>query len=426
MRTLSGIRSRTPHARRIRNTLLTGIGAAALALVPAVAHADPISSAGPLSEINISRQLNCSVRHTLDTEPEWYAGTACGTFVALDGTLFGPASVPAGGSAGPRTAYTEVSQTGPTGTGTSADPYKVVTVVNAGAGVTLTQTDTYVVGRESYDTEVTVQNASGSAKTGNLYTGGDCFLQNSDEGYGRVVGRSVLCSSTIEPGGRVEGLLPRSAGSSYYEGVYNDVWARIGSQQPLPNTCDCTTFTDNGIALSWPVTVADGAGATYEWTTVFSPSGTIPLVITAPATGSTLTDNTPTFSGTAEPGSTVSLTDAGSVICTAVVNDNGEWECTPAAPLKNGPHTITPTATDGEGNTVEGDPITITIDATATTVAACPPNSVLTGGGLELSGPAPDDLTSKPVGDTWVVSLKNNSGKPVSATPFAVCAPTGS
>ncbi|MFE6910919.1 Ig-like domain-containing protein [Streptomyces erythrochromogenes] len=425
MGTLGGIRSRTGHgAGRIGRMLLTGVGAAALALVPATAHADPISSSGPLSEINISRQLNCSVRHALDTEPEWYAGTACGTFVALNGTLFGPASVPAGGSAGPRTAYSEVSQTGPTGTGTSADPFKVVTVVNAGTGVTLTQTDTYVVGQERYDTEVTVQNASGTAQSGNIYTGGDCYLQNSDEGYGRVVGQSVLCSSTVEPGGRVEGLLPRSAGSSYFEGVYDDVWARIGSQQPLPNTCDCSTFIDNGIALSWPVSVADGASTTYRWTTVFSPSGTIPLVITDPATGSTLTDNTPTFSGTAAPGSTVTLTDGGTVICTAVADDNGAWECTPVAPLKNGEHVVTPTATDGQGNTTTGDPVTITIDYTATAVAACPPDSVLTGGGLELTGPAPDDLSSKPVGDTWVVSLKNNSGKPVTATPFAVCALT--
>ena len=62
----------------------------------------------------------------------------------------------------PPNAYTPVSQTGPTGTGTNADPFKIVTVADAGAtGIRLTQTDTYTTGLESFRTDVVVSNTSG-------------------------------------------------------------------------------------------------------------------------------------------------------------------------------------------------------------------------------------------------------------------------
>ncbi|MER5185153.1 Ig-like domain-containing protein [Streptomyces sp. NPDC002896] len=69
------------------------------------------------------------------------------------------------------------------------------------------------------------------------------------------------------------------------------------------------------------------------------------------------------FAGTGEAGSTVSLTDGGSTVCTAMV-DAAAVACTPATSLADGEHTITPTATDGAGNTADGEPVRITIDIT--------------------------------------------------------------
>ncbi|MFD5551071.1 DUF6923 family protein, partial [Streptomyces goshikiensis] len=88
-------------------------------------------------------------------------------------------------------------------------------------------------------------------------------------------------------------------------------------------------------------------------------------VITSPADGSTLTDNTPAFSGTGGAGDTVTLTESGNTVCTATVGANGQWSCTPTAPLSDGLHTVLPTATDPAGNRTEGAPVTVTIDATA-------------------------------------------------------------
>ncbi|MEU6300699.1 Ig-like domain-containing protein [Streptomyces erythrochromogenes] len=90
-------------------------------------------------------------------------------------------------------------------------------------------------------------------------------------------------------------------------------------------------------------------------------------VITSPADGSTLTDNTPAFSGTGTPGDTVTLTESGTTVCTATVGANGQWSCTPTTALSDGRHTITPTATDPAGNRTEGAPITVTIDTQAPT-----------------------------------------------------------
>ncbi|MFJ3235920.1 Ig-like domain-containing protein [Streptomyces sp. NPDC086787] len=461
------------------------VGAMVFILFPAAssAFAATITTPGPLSAITISPQLNCNVTHVGDAQPSWFAGNACGTFIALNGTLFGPSSVPAGGSAGPRTPYTPVSQSAVTGSGTEADPYKVVTVVNAGPGITLTQTDSYVVGRETYDTTVVVANASGASQTGNIYTAGDCFLQDSDESYGRVVGTSPACSASPNAGSRIVGLLPRTGGNSYIEDIYDTVWSQIGSQQPFSNTCTCTDFTDSGIGISWPVSLADGASTTYQWSTAFSPSGTFPLdvsasaaspqtatggtnaytvsianpnvsdatldtiavelpagfsyrpgsttgvtssdpditgnsltwhgpfilpangavsltfgvtvssmpgtytidatatspdaevtpsvdtaaievfvappVITSPPNGSVLAQSPPTFTGTGEAGSTLTLSEAGVTLCTTTVNATGTWTCTLPRALSPGTHKITPSTRQGQAPAVDGTPITV-------------------------------------------------------------------
>src|SRR2546421_3277785 len=108
------------HSRRGLGLLYTVclLAGAALALSPA-ASASSIVSAGPLTSITISPDLNCSLLHTGDASPEWFDDTACGTHAVNQSTatLYVPVSIPAVGSASPRTAYTPISQAGPTGTG---------------------------------------------------------------------------------------------------------------------------------------------------------------------------------------------------------------------------------------------------------------------------------------------------------------------
>ena len=265
-----------------------GIVSTGAVLAPTAAYAAtaPITSAGPLTRVEISDVLNCAVDHAGDTASEWYGQTACGTLLATGGTLFGPATIPAGSAAAPRTTWTPVSQSAVTGTGTNADPYKVVTVDDAtGAGLRLTETDTYVVGEESYRTDIVVANTGAAASTATLYRAGDCYLQNSDFGYGAVdtATGAVTCTASNQPGARIEQMLPLTAGSHYYETFYGTVWSRIGQQLPFPDTCDCAVNQDNGLGLSWDVSLAAGASKTFSSLVTFSPLGRTPLTITKTA-----------------------------------------------------------------------------------------------------------------------------------------------
>src|SRR3990170_1634045 len=128
------------------------------------ALAASITTGGPLTRVEISPLLNCAVSYLGDEQPQFFGDTACATLLAVGGTLFGPASIPFGGAAAPRTTYTPVSQSAVTGSGTADDPYAIVTVVALGAtGLRITQTDTYVVGQEAYRTDVTVSNLASNA-----------------------------------------------------------------------------------------------------------------------------------------------------------------------------------------------------------------------------------------------------------------------
>ncbi len=248
-----------------------------------------INSAGPLTDISISSDLNCGVNHTGDSDGEWFANTACGTFLAVGGTLFGPANVPAGGAASPRTTWTETSQSAVTGSGTSGSPYTVTTVVGAGTtGVSLSQTDSYVVGQESYTTQITVKNNGNSSRSVILYRGGDCFLQDSDFGFGIYDSGSgaITCTTSLDPGSRIEQMLPLTAGSNYVEDFFATMWSDIGSQTALPNTCQCNSDIDNALALSWSFDVAAGASKSYSSLVTFSPLGRQPLTITKTADSS--------------------------------------------------------------------------------------------------------------------------------------------
>ena len=87
--------------------------------------------------------------------------------------------------------------------------------------------------------------------------------------------------------------------------------------------------------------------------------------------GGTTDDNTPTITGTGEPGATVEVSDNGKPLGTATVDSTGNWTFTPEMPLTDGPHEITTTQTDPAGNTSEpSDPLVLTVDTTAPTITA--------------------------------------------------------
>jgi hypothetical protein len=74
-----------------------------------------------------------------------------------------------------------------------------------------------------------------------------------------------------------------------------------------------------------------------------------PVVLT-PAHGSTLNNNQPTFSGSAEPGSTVTVWLDETAAGIASTNASGDWTFTPVTALSEGFHQAVAIATDSAGN----------------------------------------------------------------------------
>ena len=279
----------------------------------AVAIDDP---AGPLIHIHVSRvrPLDCQVMYQginyafpgSEADGEfWGVGTlanenACGTFLRVGGTTYGPQ---VGGFSWPfqcspgapnppcncalvlcnpaPTGFTPVSQSPvPTGAGTAASPWTVVTHVQAGPSIDLVQTDAYVSGQTEYRTTMAVTNNGPGVVQLRLYRAGDCYLTSGmgdpDSGYGYhdVPTNAVACVTTPGvAGGRVIGLVPVTAGAHGEEAGWATIWQRPGMGIEYPDLCICNILDDNGAGISWSFALGPGESATYAMQNVFSPDG---------------------------------------------------------------------------------------------------------------------------------------------------------
>src|SRR5690606_15291295 len=73
--------------------------------------------------------------------------------------------------------------------------------------------------------------------------------------------------------------------------------------------------------------------------------------IDTPQNGTTINNASPLISGTAEAGSTVTVSDqSGNPVCVSQTNSSGQWSCTPSTPLADGLQTLQAVARDAAGN----------------------------------------------------------------------------
>lgn len=99
-------------------------------------------------------------------------------------------------------------------------------------------------------------------------------------------------------------------------------------------------------------------------TTSNNNSSTNSVIISYPTNGSTITDTTPTFSGTASAGSTITVS-VGSITGTTTTSTSGSWSWTPSTQLSGGSHTVTATSSAGGSAT---STFTITTSTGSTTL----------------------------------------------------------
>jgi len=247
-----------------------------------------ISSAGPLTDIFLGNELSAQIAYSGGPPYQVYPPSTTpgdyGTFLVIDDVLYAPDFAnhdsSATGSIGTYTAHSPVSQSGVTGSGTAANPYQVVTTADVGStGLSVTQTDSYVLGDEFYRTDMVISNSTGATIDAILYRAMDCYLGGSDSGYGFVTGSAVGCSVNPNntPPGLIEQLVPITPGNAYYHAYYGDVWTAIGAHAPFNNTCQCETYLDNGAGVSWNISVPAGGSVTVSHYTAFSPTGVVAL-----------------------------------------------------------------------------------------------------------------------------------------------------
>ncbi|MCS9102931.1 Ig-like domain-containing protein [Pseudomonas aeruginosa] len=220
----------------------------------------------------------------------------------------------------------------------------------------------------------------------------------------------------------------------------------VGARDAAGNSSPATSITVDGVAPSAPVvepsngselsgtaepgssvTLTDGNGNPIGQTTAdangnwsFTPStplpdGTVVNVVArdaagnssppasvtvdavAPATPTVDPSNGTTLSGTAEPGSSVTLTDGnGNPIGQVTADGSGNWTFTPSTPLPNGT-VVNATATDPSGNA--SSPASVTVDAVAPATPVVNPSN-----GTTLSGTAEPGAT---------VTLTDGNGNPI-------------
>ncbi|WP_237712974.1 Ig-like domain-containing protein [Serratia sp. M24T3] len=201
----------------------------------------------------------------------------------------------------------------------------------------------------------------------------DVVLSNNDGSTPVVIAdggltndSTPLVTGTAEPGSTVT----ISDGTTVLGSVSVDSTGNWSFTSPTLAEGDhslTTTVTDPAGNISDP-----SAAITFT-VDITAPSAANQLVLSndesgtaVPITNGTTNDTTPVLSGTAEPGSTVNVSDNGTLLGTAAVDTDGNWSFTPTTPLDEGDHSLTTTVTDAAGNTGPASPaVDFTIDTTA-------------------------------------------------------------
>jgi hypothetical protein len=235
-----------------------------------------------LGYFNVSPDLACTLLASQDLKDEFFTGLeasndACGTFLVVDGELFGPAAIPAGEDLGGYNSWAPVEQTF-SGQGTGASPFREVTVVEAGAtGVRLTQIDRWEEGGTTVHTDYSVSGEPGDQREVRLYRAADCYVGESDFGFGTFdqSSQAVGCLRTDPAGGEFqEQLRPLSpAGATSTEGFYGEIWSDVATQQPLADTCRCGEEIDDGVATSWGLNIQGVSPVSASSQFAFVPGG---------------------------------------------------------------------------------------------------------------------------------------------------------
>ncbi|HBN8236406.1 TPA: Ig-like domain repeat protein, partial [Pseudomonas aeruginosa] len=295
-----------------------------------------------------------------------------------------------------------------------------------------------------------VEPSNGSELSGTAEPGSSVTLT---DGNGNTIGQVTadangnwtLTPSTPLPDGTVVNVVARDAAGNSSPPASVTVDA-VAPATPIVDPSNGTTLSgtaepDSSVTLTDgngnPIgqVTADGSG---NWTftpTTPLPNGTVvnatatdpsgnasaPASVTvdavAPATPVVNPSNGTTLSGSAEPGSTVTLTDGnGAPIGQVTADGSGNWSFTPSTALPNGT-VVTATATDPSGNTSPGASTTVDSQAPAAPLVDPSNGTTISGSAEPGSTVTLTDGNGDPIGQVTADGSGNWSFTPI--TPMA-------
>jgi hypothetical protein len=291
------------------------VAAALFALTAASAGAaGTVTLPGSPLIVSVGAEGQCQSNY-LNAGNNFYPGTGtvgdCGFFLGfpsagnppkLQEKVYGFQGV-AGPSLG-STEYTEVSPGSPTGSGTSADPYKLVTQFKVTDAETkldyalITETTTYVNGEAQFTSTFEVENITGETIPGfttapkatlkfHAIYAGDLFTDNSDFGTGvflagppRFIGGQNNTTGVF--GGFIEAGSPSPSWTNFQTGCWNfvpeercpmtspndhGIWPAVEgakTESPVFNDDVDPNLIDNAAGVSWDNNLTSGLAAGHS------------------------------------------------------------------------------------------------------------------------------------------------------------------
>src|SRR5438094_154275 len=312
------------------------------------------------------------------------------------------------------------SQSALLGSGTAADPWRVVTTLTTDGTVTVTQTAYYVNG-DNYATFKWTFASTANYNGVKFFHGADAFPQAQDNGYGAYnAACNGLSASAPQVGPNFfEEFIPVTAPSAYRETVYNTGWSAIRSGT-LNDTVN-TAWHDAWLGFEWDFNLAAGGYESIFQKVAFGGSAcsasSAPPPYLVPSIASAAAASPNPALGTTTDLSVLGADDGGEANLTytwavtagpngATFNANGTnaAKASTATFTQAGTYTVQVTVTDQDGLTVTSQvvvpveqhassvtvsPAAATVDPNAPPARAAPPSAP--------TGPTPPRAARRPL-----------------------------
>jgi len=191
-----------------------------------------------------------------------------GSFLWIGSSAYGPAfGTRSSAYSSPPLAFTQVSQSSVSGSGTSGDPWVVTTVLGVGGtGAQISQKITCVNGQQFYRMDSTIANTSQVPISVTYFHAGDIFLKGSDSGYGYYDPGTGAIGGKNQTQDWFVLFVPSTPATKYEENGFSTIWTKIGRSgaqgSGFASTYRPLDLIDNGAGLQWSNIAVPGSQST--------------------------------------------------------------------------------------------------------------------------------------------------------------------